>query len=94
MSDTDNTETHSSPMQFPCDFVIKVMGKTSDQFEDEILTLIQKHYQAVTSDNVSKRFSKDQRYTSLSISVHAQNKAELDAVYQDLTQCQSVLMAL
>ena len=93
MNTTDSNE-HSSPLQFPCDFMIKIMGKTSDQFENNILTIVKKHYPNLDPTKISKRTSKDNTYTALTITVEAQNQAELDALYQEISQSDDVIMAL
>ena len=94
MTNSDHTEPYSSPLQFPCDFVVKVIGKSNDQFESDILSLVQKHYSDVKPENITKRNSKDKHYTALTIAIHATSQAELDALYQELSDCDNVLMAL
>lgn len=86
--------TESSPIQFPCDFVIKVMGKNNNDFERNVLTIVAKYFSNFDKKNVTKKFSKDHHYVSLSVTVFAQNKAQLDATYQALSDCDDVLMSL
>lgn len=93
--DKPNTkEDFSSPLSFPCDFIIKIMGKSNQDFENEMLILVQKHYPTTTADNITSRASEKNNYVALTISVHANNKQELDALYEELSQCPAVLMAL
>jgi len=94
MNPPNQDENHSSPMQFPCQFNIKVMGKSTDEFEKDILKIVQNHYPDATENDITKRYSKNQSYTALTIAVFAQNQAELDALYQELSDCESILMAL
>ena len=95
MTNKPNGEaTESSPIQFPCDFTIKVMGKNNDDFENSVVSVIKKHFSDFDEKNVAKKHSKDNNYLSLSITVFAQNKAQLDATYQALTSCDNVLMCL
>ena len=91
----DTTEQIETPsLQFPCDFVLKVMGHDNEAFELRTLEIIQKHYPNTPESNISRRSSKSKKYIALSVTVHATSKAELDALYQDLSQCPEVLMAL
>lgn len=83
-----------SLITYPCDFTLKVMGKATPAFEKKILAIVKKHYPKVTKKHLQKRYSKDNNYVSLSITVHAQNQNELDELYRELTACPEVLMAL
>ena len=84
----------SSPITFPCEFIIKIMGKASADFELKMLNLIQKHYPETTKENIKKRSSQENNYIALTVTVHAKSQQELDALYQDISKCPSVLMAL
>lgn len=87
--------TEESLIQFPCDFTIKVMGKNNGDFLESVLEIIAAHFPDIDMDNsVAQKFSKDHNYLSLSVKVFAQNKAQLDAVYQALSDCDHVLMCL
>lgn len=91
---TDAEEPRQSPISFPCDFVIKVFGATSEQFEEQIKKIIRKHDPELSSVSISTRPSKDGKYIALSITVHVTNQKELDEIYYNLTGHPLVLMAL
>ena len=84
----------TSPISFPCDFTIKVVGKADDAFEHTVLTLVRKHFPTFGNENYRKRLSKDANYLALSITVHADSKAQLDELYQALSNTPEVMMAL
>ncbi len=84
----------SSPMEFPCDFTIKVMGKANDAFETAVLNIVRVHFPDLPASAITQRKSKDSTYLSLSIQVQAESRQQLDAIYQDLTDEKLVLMAL
>lgn len=81
-------------MHFPCDFTIKVMGKSQSTFEETVLTIIQKHFPQFEKINMQKKQSKDNNYLSLSIMVYAESKKELDDCYRALSSNKEVLMVL
>ena len=85
---------YSSPLEFPCDFIIKVMGKTDSAFEDNVISIIKKHYPDTSDDQISKRPSKDNNYLAITAKVYAESKEQLDALYQDLSNEPTILMAL
>ncbi len=87
-------ENKESPLHFPCDFVIKVFGLASDQFELEAITLIRKHITELREDAIRSRPSKDGKYLALSITITAESKDQLDAIYRELSASPHVLMAL
>lgn len=103
MTDADKPngklETHekgefSSPMEFPCDFIIKAMGKNNDDFVNTVKRIVTTHFPKVSADQFKTRASKDGNYTAVSVAVYAESKEQLDNLYKDLTDEPSVLMAL
>lgn len=78
-----NVEEHSSPIEFPCDFIIKVMGKTEEGFEKLVLDIIQKEFPDIKTDDIKKRPSKEKNYIALTVTVYAESKEQLDRVYKD-----------
>lgn len=86
--------TEDSLIEFPCDFVIKVMGKTEGEFEKIALDIVKKHFPETHDANIQKKLSKDQNYLSLSIMIHVESKMKLDALYRELTRRKEILMVL
>lgn len=85
---------YSSPLEFPCDFIIKVMGKTDSAFEKNVVAIIKKHYPDTKDTQISKRPSKDNNYLAITATVYAESKEQLDALYKDLSNEPTILMAL
>lgn len=56
--------------------------------------IVRRHFPQFGNGSLQKRLSKGDNYLSLSITIHAENKAQLDAMYTDLSQAPEVLMAL
>ena len=87
--------TEESPLlTFPCDFPIKIMGKATEIFEDEIITLIYKHYPDLKTHQIQKNTSKNGNFLAISVTVYALDQASLDALYQDLSQHPDIKMVL
>lgn len=80
--------------QFPCDFPIKVMGKATPEFETFVLSTIHKHVPDIKEGAIELRPSENKNYLSITVTIQAQSKAQLDAIYQELTASKLVLMAL
>jgi putative lipoic acid-binding regulatory protein len=80
--------------EFPCDFPIKIMGQATDEFRSLALGIVTRHFGALAEGSIEERPSSGGRYLGLTITVRAESKAQLDAVYQELTSCRQVLVAL
>lgn len=83
-----------SPIEFPCDFVIKVMGAANDTFEALALRIAERHAEKVHVDKTSKKHSQKGDYVSITLTVHFLNKAQMDSLYQELRETPEILMAL
>lgn len=90
-------DTHNNPqsaIDYPCEFPIKAMGLASASLHLTILDIVQRHAPEVDDSTLKSRPSSNGKYVSITITISAQNRAQLDAIYTDLTACEHVLMAL
>ena len=81
-------------LEFPCDFPIKVMGAATDEFRSLVLGIITRHFGTLAEGAIEERPSSGGKYLGITITVRAESKAQLDAVYLELTSCRQVLVAL
>ncbi len=72
-------------IEFPCDFPIKVMGETHDNFTAEIIKTIQSLNPAFSESSIEMRGSSGGKYISLTCTVHVTSKPQLDDIYRALT---------
>ncbi len=79
---------------FPCDFPIKAMGHASGNFEITVLEIVRRHTPDLTEDAFKSRPSSNGKYISVTVTIRAESRTQLDAIYVDLTACEHVLMAL
>ena len=87
------TETQEL-MTFPCDFALKVFGLNDPKFEAIVMSLVECHCPPDTEFTISRNESSKGKYESLTIHFIAQSRAQLDEIYQALTDCEQVVMAL
>ncbi len=87
------SETESL-LEFPCQFPIKAMGKTSADFDAVVVEIVRRHAGDILEGAVTSRPSKAGTYTSVTVMIEATSRAQLDAIYQGLTDHPDVLMAL
>lgn len=87
-------EKKDSLMAFPCDFPLKIFGLATDTFEGNVLSIIHKHVPNLSGRTFQAKKSANGKYLALSILIHVEDKAQLDALYQELSASPQVLMAL
>ncbi len=71
--------------EFPCDFPLKIMGKAEDAFAQAVLDIVIRHAPDFDAATMEMRASSGGKYVSLTCTVVATSKPQLDALYQDLT---------
>jgi putative lipoic acid-binding regulatory protein len=81
-------------LEFPCDFPLKVMGKRSVEFRELVIAIIERHVGSVQPERIEYRTSKGDNYVSMTVTVRAQSKDQLDDLYRELTACEQVLYVL
>ena len=81
-------------MNFPSIFPIKVMGANQDDFERLVVEIIQKHAKLAAEKAVTTKLSKGGKFISLTVRIHAESQAQLDAIYRELSAHEKVLMML
>jgi uncharacterized protein len=84
----------SSPLAFPCDFPIKVMGRKQAGFAQAITDIVRRHAPDFDPASVEMRPSRQGRYLSVTCVVRATSREQLDALYRDLCDQPGVVMVL
>jgi putative lipoic acid-binding regulatory protein len=88
MTDQEKSSNPSADtlIEFPCDFLIKVMGETNEDFASTMVKLIQKHEPTFDATKVDMRASSGGRFISLTCNVYVTSKAQLDGIYGALSK--------
>jgi putative lipoic acid-binding regulatory protein len=81
-------------LEFPCRFPIKAMGRQSDEFTALVTRIVCTHAELWPGEPVRSTLSGAGRFVSVTAVVEARSQAQLDAIYQELSDCAHVLMAL
>ena len=81
-------------MEFPCHFPIKVMGMAEDNFDALVVNIVRKHAPDLSEGAVKSRLSQAGKYISITVTVEAKSRQQLDNIYLELTAHEKVLMAL
>jgi len=83
-----------SLLEFPTMFPIKVMGRTQDGFAQAIVAVVQKHAPDFDAATMEMRASSAGKYLSLTCTINATSREQLDSLYRDLTSHPMVTMVL
>ncbi len=81
-------------LEFPCDFPLKIMGLAQDNLAQEVLSVIHKFAPDYDGKNMEMRASSSGKYVSLTCTVKAHSKSQLDDLYRALTSHSLVKVVL
>jgi len=80
--------------EFPCDFQIKAMGVDDGRFHEIVIDIVRRHCEVLYEDSLRQRSSSNGKYVSVTLVIEATSREQLDAIYDDLTAHDKVLMRL
>ena len=83
-----------SLLTFPCAFPLKVMGRREDGFAQAISEIVLRHAADFHPETLGMRTSKNGRYLSLTVTIDARSREQLDRLYLELTKHPMVIMVL
>ena len=72
-------------LQFPSDFPIKIMGARVDSFAQEIAAVVQRHAPDFDPATLELRASSGGNYVSVTATIRATSREQLDDLYRALT---------
>jgi putative lipoic acid-binding regulatory protein len=72
-------------LEFPCDFPLKIMGKADESLAQVVLEIVTLHAPDFDAASMEMRASSGGNYVSLTCTVIARSKPQLDALYTDLS---------
>lgn len=85
---------NGSPFDFPCDVPVKVFGRSGAGFREAVLDIARRHFPALDDSEINERPSRQDRYLSITLTVRAESRAQLDALYTELSAHDAILMLL
>lgn len=91
---SDNETNPPTLLTFPCDFTIKVFGKSGEEFETGVLEIVKKHVSNPSKIKIQSRPSENGKYNALNVSVHVDSKEQLDNIYRELSSSPLIIMTL
>jgi len=87
-------QPQESLLTFPCVFPLKVMGRREDGFAQMVSDVVIRHAPDFNAGTIEMRTSKNGRYLSLTVTINARSREQLDALYMELSKHPMVVMVL
>jgi len=88
------TDDNSPVIEYPITFPLKVIGEDELDFEPFVLEIVRRHVPDLLEENIISRLSGGNRYRSVSVQFIAESRAQVDALYAELSSHERVLMIL
>ncbi len=86
--------SEESLIEYPCDFPIKIMGKAEQDFAQITLAIVKHHAPDFDETTMEVRSSKGGNYLSITCTIRATSRSQLDALYRALTRHPMVSVVL
>ena len=80
-----NAAQQETLLEFPCAFPLKIMGLANDALAQAVLDIVGRHAPGYDGSTMEMRASSGGKYVSLTCTINATSKAQLDALYRELT---------
>jgi len=87
-------ENVESLIAYPCDFPIKIMGRTQAGFAQTVVDVVRRHAPDFDPGTVEMRASREGNYLSVTVTVRATSRGQLDELYRELCDHPMVTMVL
>ncbi len=85
---------NDSLIEYPSDFPIKIMGAMQDTFAQTMVEVVQKHDPEFHAGKMDMRPSSKGNYLSLTVTVRATSREQLDNLYRELSSHAMVKVVL
>ncbi len=86
--------TATPTLEFPCAYPLKVMGRDNPEFRTAARSIVERHLGPVPETVVTSRASSEGNFLALTFTITAESRAQLDALYRELSGCPEILVAL
>jgi len=87
-------EEQPSLLTYPVEFPMKILGRREGGFAQGVMAIVLKHAPDFQPASMEMRPSRQGKYLSLTVTVNATSREQLDALYRDLCDHPAVVMVL
>ena len=90
----DAEKTGLALLEYPNRFPLKVFGHPDTNFESTVLDLVRARCPEAEHIEISRRSSSSGKYLALTLTFTVYTQQQLEEIYQDLHDCDRVVMTL
>lgn len=83
-----------SLLEYPCDFPIKIMGRSQAGFAQAVMEIVLRHAPDFDPASLEMKSSKKSNYLSLTCVIQARSREQVDDLYRELCDHPMVVMVL
>ena len=80
-----NVSSGETLLEFPCAFPLKIMGLACEQLAQSVLEVVLRHAPDFDGATMEMRASSGGKYLSLTCTIQAVSKQQLDALYREFS---------
>ncbi len=88
------SEDKKPEIEFPCKYPIKVLGDAHPDLNQHVLKVMNTHAPTVKESDLSSKNSSQGKWQSITVTIIATGKPQLDAIFADLKTSSRVKMVL
>ncbi len=88
------SEPKAPKIEFPCDYVIKVIGDSAPDFVQFVVEVVEQHAPGISETDVSVRERSGCRFSSVNLTIVATGEPQLKALFEELKASGRVHMVL
>lgn len=88
------SEPKAPKIEFPCDYVIKVIGDSAPDFLEFVVEVVEQHAPGICEEHISVNKSSNGRFSSVQLTIVATGEPQLKALFEDLKASGRVHMVL
>lgn len=81
-------------IEFPCDYPIKVLGRSCAEFENLIVEVFERHAPGFDQETIAIKASSKGTFTSMTITITATGPEQLKTLHEDLMATGMVNMVI
>jgi putative lipoic acid-binding regulatory protein len=81
-------------LAYPCEFPIKVLGRRQAGFAQAVVDVVKRHAPEFDAATLEMRASREAKYLSLTLTIRATSREQLDGLYRELCDHPMVTMVL
>lgn len=88
------SEDKKPEIEFPCKYPIKVLGDAHPELSQHVIDVMNRHAPTITDSDLNTKNSSKGKWQSITVTIIATGKPQLDAIFADLKTSPRVKMVL